>query len=129
MIRKIIRNNPLIVWLLWIRGCLKLIKTNKGKNIKVGYLTKVINSKLGKYCTFYDNVLISNSTIGDFVYISNDTNISHCSIGNFCSIGSNVTIGLGIHPTDHISTFPAFIQKKSNVNYLLLMKTLFKKEK
>ena len=46
--------------------------------------------------------------LGDYSYISKNSNISNCSIGKFCSIGPNFCCGLGIHPTDGISTSPMF---------------------
>lgn len=46
--------------------------------------------------------------LGDYSYISKNSSISHCSIGKFCSIGPNFCCGMGIHPTDGISTSPMF---------------------
>lgn len=46
--------------------------------------------------------------LGDYSYIAKNCNISHCSIGKFCSIGPNFCCGLGIHPTNGISTAPMF---------------------
>lgn len=77
-------------------------------NLIIGYKSKIYKSTFGIYDTIYDGVLINNSHLGNFVYIASGTKISNCSIGSFCSIGSNVKIGLGIHPTNYISTFPAF---------------------
>jgi acetyltransferase-like isoleucine patch superfamily enzyme len=48
-----------------------------------------------------------------YSYIGYGSAISDCSIGSFCSIAANVKIGLGIHPTDHISTSPLFYSDKN----------------
>ena len=100
--------NPLSIWFIWfIRSRILLLKYH-GKGLKIGYMTKVENTKLGKYNTFYNNIHVANSKFGDFIYVSNNTVIKNTNIGSFCSIGPNVKIGLGMHPTHFITTFPAF---------------------
>jgi acetyltransferase-like isoleucine patch superfamily enzyme len=47
-------------------------------------------------------------SIGDYTYIGANTQISNAEIGKFCSIGPNFCCGLGIHPTNGISTSPMF---------------------
>lgn len=47
-------------------------------------------------------------TIGDYTYIASNANIHNTIIGKFCSIGPNFCCGLGIHPTNGISTSPMF---------------------
>lgn len=81
---------------------------NRSKHLKIGTLTRLKNVHFGRFNTFYNNIEISNSIIDDFVYVADDTKISRATIGKFCSIGPNVRIGLGLHPTNLISTFPAF---------------------
>ena len=46
--------------------------------------------------------------LDDYSYIAKNSNISNCVIGKFCSIGPNFCCGLGIHPTNGISTAPMF---------------------
>jgi acetyltransferase-like isoleucine patch superfamily enzyme len=46
--------------------------------------------------------------IGDYSYIAQNCNITNTQIGKFCSIGPNFCSGLGIHPTNGISTSPMF---------------------
>jgi acetyltransferase-like isoleucine patch superfamily enzyme len=46
--------------------------------------------------------------LGDYSYIAKNSSISHCTIGKFCSIGPNFCCGMGIHPTEGITTSPAF---------------------
>ena len=46
--------------------------------------------------------------LGNYSYISKNSNISNTTIGKFCSIGPNFCCGLGIHPTNGISTSPMF---------------------
>lgn len=60
------------------------------------------NNKIGSNCT------ISSSEIGVYTYIAGDSFINEVSIGKFCSIGLGFKVGLGIHPTDFVSTSPFF---------------------
>ncbi len=51
---------------------------------------------------------VYNSKLGRYTYIVN-ARICNASIGAFCSIGPGVSVGgLGIHPTEFISTSPVF---------------------
>ena len=49
-----------------------------------------------------------NVQLGDYSYIARNCSISHCNIGRFCSIGPNFCCGLGMHPTNGVSTAPMF---------------------
>lgn len=57
------------------------------------------------------NVRIFNSRVGKYSYIANNSTIAGAIIGRYCSIGSGVTIKLGIHPADFVSTHPLFHSK------------------
>jgi len=57
------------------------------------------NVELGEYVAVLTGASLQNCSIGDHSYISTNSKITSCIIGKFCSIGSNVTIGLGPHPT------------------------------
>lgn len=100
--------NPLIKWVIWFVMSRILLVRNRKKHLKIGNLTNLNKVKFGYYNTFYNNVDISNSSLDDFVYVADNTKIFQAKIGKFCSIGPDVRIGLGVHPTDLISTFPAF---------------------
>lgn len=68
----------------------------------------------GKNVKLNRNVVIANSTINDYSYIGGFSEIKNCSIGKFCSIAQNVKIGLGIHPSNMISTYPGFYSNKAS---------------
>lgn len=51
-----------------------------------------------------------NSTILDYSYISIDSIVHNTDIGKFTSIGPQCTIGFGEHPTNTLSTSPAFYE-------------------
>ena len=63
---------------------------------------------LGNYNVIFQHVTITNSVIGNHTFIQKDSIINHASIGKFCSIAMRVTIGPGQHPTDYVSSHPAF---------------------
>ena len=101
-------KNPITLWIKWFLVSRRLMFINRKKHLQIGYMTNLRNVSFGKYNTLYSNISIVNSRLGNYVYVSKGTKISNCSIGNYCSIGPDVKIGLGMHPTNFLSTFPAF---------------------
>lgn len=51
--------------------------------------------------------------LGRYSYIGARSKIINANIGRFCSIASDVKIGLGIHPTEYVSTSPLFYSNKN----------------
>lgn len=82
--------------------------------------------KVGKYVTISKECNINaNVMIGDGTYIANNVVVNHCKkIGKYCSIASYVSIGLGSHPINWVSTSPVFysktrgLVKQTTFNYL-----------
>ena len=66
------------------------------------------NTELGDHTKVYPPFFLHDVQLGDYSYIAKNSTIRHCKIGKFCSIGSNFCCGLGIHPTNGISTAPMF---------------------
>ncbi|MFW2612228.1 CatB-related O-acetyltransferase [Aliarcobacter butzleri] len=66
------------------------------------------NCELGKYSVVFRNTVLINSTLGAYSYIQKNSEVANAKIDKFCSIASNVTIGLASHPTNFVSTNPAF---------------------
>lgn len=112
-------RNPISLWILWLFRTIKLLVKNRGKKLKIGYMTTLCNTKVGLYNTFYKNVFVSDSEFDDFVYVADGSKIIRSKVGRFCSIGPNVMLGLGVHPTKFISTFPAFysIKKQCQITF------------
>lgn len=73
-------------------------------------LVRSVRSKtvLGKSTKIYSPFSVNNVVLGDYSYIARNSNISNTAIGKFCSIGPNFCCGLGLHPTNGISTSPMF---------------------
>lgn len=51
---------------------------------------------------------LHNVQLGDYSYFAKNAQVANTTIGKFCSIGPNFCCGLGIHPTNGISTHPIF---------------------
>ena len=62
----------------------------------------------GKDTRVYPPFFLHQVELGDYSYIAKNASISNCKIGKFCSIGPNFCCGLGIHPTNGVSTSPMF---------------------
>lgn len=71
------------------------------------------NSTLGEKAYAVAPYYLHNVQLGDYSYFAKNAQVANTTIGKFCSIGPNFCSGLGIHPTDGISTHPLFY--KGNV--------------
>ena len=58
---------------------------------------------------------IINSAFGRYSYCGFNCTIINCEIGRFTSISDNVTIGVYHHPTDWVSTSPAFYSGRDSI--------------
>ena len=66
------------------------------------------NTEVSQKAHVYAPYFLHDVKVGDYSYVAKNSNITNCTIGRFCSIGPNFCCGLGIHPTDSISTSPMF---------------------
>ena len=67
-----------------------------------------INVEFGKHTKVIAPSFLHNVQLGDYSYIAKNPSVSNCVIGKFCSIGPNFCCGMGLHPTNGISTSPMF---------------------
>ena len=65
-------------------------------------------AEFGKHTNVLAPFFLHRVRLGDYSYMAKNSNVSNCIIGKFCSIGPNFCCGLGIHPTNGISTAPMF---------------------
>ncbi len=92
----------------------------KGKTIGYSLLkSERVNSKLGENTRVYPPFFLHDVEIGDYSYVAKNCIISSCKIGKFSSIGPNFCCGLGIHPTNGISTSPMFYSTKKQNGFTL----------
>lgn len=66
------------------------------------------NTMLGANTKVYEPFFLHDVELGDYSYIAKNSTVNNCEIGKFCSIGPNFCCGLGIHPTNGLSTAPMF---------------------
>lgn len=78
----------------------------------------VVSEKAHVYPPFF----MHQVEIGDYSYVAKNCAVTNCTIGKFSSIGPNFCCGLGIHPTNGISTAPMFYSP-SKVNGASLVTT------
>lgn len=61
----------------------------------------------------YRRAFLRSCSLGSMSYIAEGSSVGFTDIGAFCSIGPNVSLGgLGWHPTDRLSTHPAFYSSR-----------------
>lgn len=114
-------KNPITLWIKRTLANIKIEKKNRGKHLKIGYMSVINNCTFSKYNVIGDYVTLSNVNVGDMSYITTGANIKNTTIGKFCSIGPNTTIGLGKHPSSTIvSTHPAFFSplKQAQISFV-----------
>lgn len=70
------------------------------------------NCTLGKKAYAVAPFVLHNVQLGDYSYFAKNAQVANTTIGKFCSIGPNFCCGLGIHPTNGISTHPVFYRGK-----------------
>lgn len=87
------------------------------KRLKMGFMVHISNVTFGynNYIGSYSTIV--HSSLGDYCYMNKRCQISYTVMGRFCSIADDVKIGLGFHPTDLISTHPAFYSKNEKLNF------------
>lgn len=64
-----------------------------------------------------------NSKMGRYSFCGYDCQFINVEIGAFCSISSNVTVGLGHHPVDWVSTSCAFYDGRDSISKRLSKKS------
>lgn len=107
---KLVSINPITKWIQWIVMKNNLIKTNK--TISIGYMSVIINSVFSNENHIFPYAHLFNVKLGNFTYVGGHSNLKNCTVGHFTSIASDCRIGLGIHPTNFISTHPLFYSSK-----------------
>ena len=66
------------------------------------------NCKIGKKAYAVAPYYLHNVQLGDYSYFAKNAHVANTTICKFCSIGPNLCCGLGVHPTNGISTHPMF---------------------
>jgi len=93
----------------------QLLVQYKGKELQLGLGAKIKNSEIGFKVCLNENTTFINSSIGDYSYINYNSIIKNTKIGKFCSIGPGVHINIGSHPSNMVSTHPAFYSNNKSL--------------
>ncbi len=107
-----LKRLPFLRWLKKTADRYAFLRKNKSKNLMLGVENTFSNVEFGNYNYIGNDNNLSNVSIGDYSYINSSSKIQRADIGKFTCIGTNVTIGLGIHPTNLVSTHPTFYTNK-----------------
>jgi len=86
----------------------RLLKKYADVKLRLGDGVSINKSQIEQHVYLGNEVSLQNSSIGSHSYVNSKTNINFTEIGKFCSIGPNVKFGMGLHPTNLISTHPSF---------------------
>lgn len=91
----------------------------------IGFLKYLMNTRVSKFA-FVDNISIIdkkakiyrgskvfNSSIGKYSYLGKKSSLVCAKVDKYCSIAGGVSIGLGEHTLEKISTSPIFTEKRN----------------
>ena len=98
----------------------------------VGYSlvkSEKVNTILGNHTNVVAPYFLHHVELGDYSYVARNVNASNVKFGKFCSIGPNFCCGLGLHPTDGISTAPMFYSKAKQNGVSLVKDVVYAEQK
>lgn len=79
-----------------------------GDKVSIGKNSQIRTSTLGSHSAIGPNSTLQRARVGDHSYLTGHSFLQLTTIGKFCSIAANFTCGYGNHPTNMLSTHPAF---------------------
>lgn len=87
-----------------------------------------VNTKLGNHTNVVAPYFLHHVELGNYSYIARNANATNVKIGKFCSIGPNFCCGLGLHPTNGISTAPMFYSKAKQNGTSLVEEVVYEEQ-
>lgn len=78
-------------------------------------LSAIKNSQFEKPSKVEARSTVIGTAMGRYSYCGYGCTLINCEIGRFCSISDGVSVGLGHHPIDWVSTSPAFYKGKDSI--------------
>ena len=98
---------------LWLAKWLKEPEIPDGKTTGYSLVrSEKSDCQFGAHAYVVAPFLLQHVELGDYSYFAMNAHAANVKIGKFCSIGPNFCCGLGIHPTNGISTSPYFYRGK-----------------
>ena len=98
----------------------------------VGYSlvkSEKVDVTTGKNTNVVSPFFLHHVVLDDYSYIARNSKVTNVKIGKFCSIGPNFCCGLGLHPTNGISTAPMFYSKAKQNGVSLVNKDVYEEQK
>ena len=98
----------------------------------VGYSlvkSEKVDVTTGKHTNVVSPFFLHHVVLDDYSYIARNCNATNVKIGKFCSIGPNFCCGLGLHPTNGISTAPMFYSKAKQNGVSLVNEVVYEEQK
>jgi virginiamycin A acetyltransferase len=80
--------------------------------------------RFGRHVTVERNARLARADVGDYSFVGGSACLQNARIGKFCSIGPEVWLGLGVHPVDHVSTYPGFYSMMASGSVAFVTTTL-----
>ncbi len=100
-----------------------------GDNVTIHDRCTILHAKLENSTAVYSHSSFSNSTLGSYSYVAEQSVISSVTIGRFSSIGPFFLCGYGVHPTNFISTSPAFYSTRRQCGISFTEQDQFEEQK
>jgi acetyltransferase-like isoleucine patch superfamily enzyme len=123
----VLLNNPVISYYRnYARNC-RLAGHARGAVISPDAFME--NATLSDYVKIHSRAFILNAKIGTCSYVGHDTSLKFIEIGKFCSIGPHVKTGLGVHPTELVSTHPIFYSNMGQCGLVLRARSIFDEQR
>ena len=98
---------------LWLARWLSEPEIPDGKTTGYSLVrSEKLDCRFGAHAYAVAPFLLQHVELGDYSYFAMNAHAANVKIGKFCSIGPNFCCGLGIHPTNGISTSPYFYRGK-----------------
>ena len=79
-----------------------------GRGVIVKESCAIFDSVFADHTAVYPNCSLSKIDFGSYSYVNESSSMGNIAIGRFTSIGPRFICGYGDHPTDFVTTSPAF---------------------
>lgn len=99
--------------LKYVKGWLKHLFSANISHLALIDDVSIISKKarIGQKCKVF------HSSIGDYSYLGKGSSLVYAKVGKFCSISGNVSVGMGHHTLNHLSTSPIFTEHQNGTGH------------
>ena len=100
-----------------------------GNNVKIHDHCTILHAKLEENTAVYSHSSLSHSTLGSYSYVAENCLIGRANVGRFSSIGPFFVCGYGEHPTNFVTTSPAFYSTQRQCGITFTDSDLFEEQR